>query len=459
MHFDLHAGIAQPEVLTNPLRVTRACVRAHEHGHDLGLVLDQCVDEGERGLGGGRRRDTDPFAIDRNPVALPDRPTLSDGVPHGLGDLSGGGSCHRFRERADVGLQIRIRVVPDERAQRLDHRMGRHDRDGLLRECIHLARHGHDVLVVRQDDHRVRRTPFHCLKDLRGRRVHGLTTGHDLLHAEAGEQPAHTVTHADRDDRGLDHVFGRVHDGFDDRRVVRDPLLFPELFEEIGDADFVRPAGLDPGLDRATDVVGVHVTVPGPVSADHHDRIAKCSPRALERRDGAVGRVEEVHDFVPQQRHVSGRRVRAHDGGCRTFGRERNRPPVHHLEKRIEQQGETLPTGIHHAGVAQDRQHLRRLRDRVAGGHGSVVEDVHQTRRSLALRAFSGLGRPAHDGQNGPLDRPHHGLVRGVRRRPQGGRDLGRAGGIAPAERVGQSPKDLGQNDAGVAARAHQRTV
>ena len=60
--------------------------------------------------------------------------------------------------------------------------------DRAIGELGHLARHGHDVLVVGQHDHAVGRAPLDRFEDLRGRRVHRLPTGHDLLHAEAGEE-------------------------------------------------------------------------------------------------------------------------------------------------------------------------------------------------------------------------------------------------------------------------------
>ena len=67
-------------------------------------------------------------------------------------------------------------------------------------------------------------------------------------------------------------------------RASRNPLvLVLDLLEEIGDADLMRAAGVDPRLDRATDVVGVHVAVPDSVAADDHDRVAERAPRVLER--------------------------------------------------------------------------------------------------------------------------------------------------------------------------------
>ena len=48
------------------------------------------------------------------------------------------------------------------------------------------------------------------------------------------------------------------------------------------------------------DVVGVDVAVPDAVAADDHDRVADARPHVLERGDGLVRRLEEVHDLVAQ---------------------------------------------------------------------------------------------------------------------------------------------------------------
>lgn len=45
------------------------------------------------------------------------------------------------------------------------------------------------------------------------------------------------------------------------------------LGAEVGDADPVRPSGLDPGLDGGPRVVHVDVDVPQPVPADDDERV------------------------------------------------------------------------------------------------------------------------------------------------------------------------------------------
>ena len=72
---------------------------------------------------------------------------------------------------------------------------------------------------------------------------------------------------------------------------------------------------------------------------------------------------------------------------------------------------------------------------------------------------LGGLGRRPHDREDRPLDRAHDGLVGRVGRPGAARRDVGRAGGLEVAERVGEAPQDLGEDHAGVAPGAHQRAV
>ena len=87
-------------------------------------------------------------------------------------------------------------------------------------------------------------------------------------------------------------------------RRLADPALLFDLLEEVGDPDGAGPAGVERRLDGRADVIGVDVAVPQAVPADHHDRVAEAGPHLLERRDGLVGRLEQVHDLVAQAGQV-----------------------------------------------------------------------------------------------------------------------------------------------------------
>ena len=71
----------------------------------------------------------------------------------------------------------------------------------LLVSPVDLLGHRDDVLVVRQDHDLVGGRRLDRFEDLRGRRVHRLPAGHDLLHAERVEDAADAVAGRDGDDR------------------------------------------------------------------------------------------------------------------------------------------------------------------------------------------------------------------------------------------------------------------
>ena len=85
-------------------------------------------------------------------------------------------------------------------------------------------------------------------------------------------------------------------------------------------------------------------------------------------------------------------------------------------------------------------------------------------RRSSAFgrRRTSGrsrlLGHLADHGQHRPLDRLAHGAVGGVARGAEGAREHG-AVDVLVAEHLGEAAHDLAEDDAGVAACAHQRSA
>ena len=72
-------------------------------------------------------------------------------------------------------------------------------------------------------------------------------------------------------------------------------------------------------------------------------------------------------------------------------------------------------------------------------------------------RVLGLLGELADHRQHRPLHRPAHGAVGGVARGAEGAADRGRVEQSRLAERLGGAAEDLGEDDAGVAAGAHQR--
>ena len=100
------------------------------------------------------------------------------------------------------------------------------------------------------------------------------------MDAEAVQETLYAFADAHRDDgrrAGLG-LGSRLRGGFPCRagaRLLTDPLLFLDLVEEVGDADAPGSPGLDAGLDRGADVVGVDMAVPHAVTTDDDDRVAE----------------------------------------------------------------------------------------------------------------------------------------------------------------------------------------
>ena len=120
---------------------------------------------------------------------------------------------------------------------------------------------------------------LHRFEDLRGRRVHRLATGDDVLHAETDEELLEAVAHRDRDHAGGD-VLDRRGVGL---RLLPDPrrfLAFLHLLVQVGDANVGGTTGDDAGLDRCADVVRVHVTVPDAVAARRPRSSRRDRPRS-----------------------------------------------------------------------------------------------------------------------------------------------------------------------------------
>ena len=140
---------------------------------------------------------------------------------------------------------------------------------------LHLFGHRDDVLVVRQHDHGVGRRRFDRFEDLRGRRVHRLAAGHDLLHAEAAEDAADALAGRDRRPPRWAPASGRPLP-----RVRRRAPSFSSSTCSIRSVTRIAfgPTGVERRLDGGADVVGVDVAVPEAFAADDHDRVADAGP-------------------------------------------------------------------------------------------------------------------------------------------------------------------------------------
>ena len=131
------------------------------------------------------------------------------------------------------------------------------------------------------------------------------------------------------------------------------------LLGEAGDPDPVRPAGVDPGLDRGADVVDVHVDVPQAAAADDDQGVAEPVQRGAQRGDRASsGGVEQVHHLV--RRAAAGARsppalgrAGGRAGRARRRRRDRSRSAGDVVPASASQQHHEAPAaGVDHAGPA-----------------------------------------------------------------------------------------------------------
>ena len=292
------------------------------------------------------------------------------------------------------------------------------------------------------------------------------------MHTELSEEFGQSVTARDRHHRTRDRgqrrrgrarLDGRAEFGFS--RGV----LVGHLLEEIGHADLARTATEEERrLDGRTDVVRVDVAVVEALSTDHDDRVADRSPRGLEVVGPRVVEVEKEHHLVAQFAHVDRAvLVVAHRHRLELLDRRSGRfiglghgLAVENVDERIEEEQVPGTTGVDHARILQDREEFgcpgECLTSRVARSpeHGDEV--------GTAVGGGTGaLGRLAHHGEDGPLDRLQH---RFVRRGCGLGECRGRANGVGTrrsglGQRRGQSAQDLAEDDTAVAACTHERPV
>ena len=167
--------------------------------------------------------------------------------------------------------------------------------------------------------------------------------------------PVQTATTAQRTGSGV-----RLGLGLGAGRLAYPPLLL-DLLPQVGHPDAAGPAGLEGRLDGGADVVGVDVAVPQAFAAHHDDRVAQTRPHLPERRQGLVGRFQQVHDLVarPGARlgRLGPRPVAGSEGGRAPPGPigaigVRKRPAGRDMEEGVEQQDEPGTAGVHHPSAS-----------------------------------------------------------------------------------------------------------
>ena len=183
---------------------------------------------------------------------------------------------------------------------------------------------------------------------------------------------------------------------------------------------------------------------------------------SLERRDRRVVGLEEVHHLVAERRR------------CRRRGMVRRRPPRASPRSRARGAGgRRRRAGTRRAAASKPRPPASTTPASASTGSSSGVRATASCAASAArsstpssvvapsaLRRLRRLGGVAHDGEDRPLDRAHHRLVRGV-----GGRGAGRRRrrrrptASSRRERVGEPAQDLREDHARVAPGAHERAV
>ena len=217
------------------------------------------------------------------------------------------------------------------------------------------------------------------------------------------------------------------------RRRRRDPLgSSVDLLEQVGDPDSRGRPDRDAGLDRAR---RCRRCARGSSRCPSPPTTTIESPRSphvvLERRRSCVVGVEEVHHLVAERRasSVAAPRVPAATAtvlcttsGSGTGGRSTTCRHASSSSAKPRPPASTTPasastgsrSGVRGHGVAAPRRRRARAR------RPSVVSPV------AAPRAPTASAAERDDGEDRPLDRAQHRLVRGVGGPAQPGRDVGR---------------------------------
>ncbi|CAB4788814.1 unannotated protein [freshwater metagenome] len=238
-----------------------------------------------------------------------------------------------------------------------------------------------------------------------------------------------------------------------------DPLLFDYFIKQVGDANLTGPSGIQSRLNGPTNVVGVDVAVVETLATHNHDGVTNTGPHFLEGRHLGVLGVEEIHDFVAQVGNAAlavllARLLGVHLDGVE-FGGNRQRVTSDDVTKGVEQQEQSSAAGVNDAGLLENGKLFGGVGQ--CGSRRSASRANHVLQRSRGTRRTNGSG--ASHRQDGALDRTDYGLAGqnvSVRQRVGQGRGLD---GVAVTQLLHEPSEQLRQDDPGVTAGTHERSV
>ncbi len=333
---------------------------------------------------------------------------------------------------------------------------------GLLRGQDHVA-------VVGQDHDLLSAEGLDGVKQLGGAGVHGLAAVDDGVASQIAEE----LLVAGTGDHGHHHA-APLADLRRRRGGHRQPLVaFTRLGVHVVDlhvADRPVPHGL---AEDDTGVVDVHVDLDGALVSDDESAVPERREEGLERLavDGRPGEQQAravavlgelaglFDDHTSLRRH---RRGHGSDGGTSGQAGAGGDPPaadkvVDARGKPPEEHEKAIAAGVHDPGLLQGRQLRGRVLDRDPAG---LLDGSQQVLESEAVRHR--LCRRRH-----LADDREHGAFDGLLDRPVGGvlslhhrlLEHGRVERVGLPPHVADATDDLGQDDARVATRAHERPL
>ncbi len=151
------------------------------------------------------------------------------------------------------------------------------------------------------------------------------------------------------------------------------------------------------------------------------------------------------------------RRGRGHGsyGRCRAVELQLALGIAHHAFHDVDQ---PLAAGVDHTRLAQNGQQVGRALQRLLAALQDALQ--HEAQVVALARGVGRLGRAlADDGQDRALDRAHDPLIGRVGRALESGGQVDGAERLLTGQLGGQAAPDLTEDDARIAARAHQRPL